>query len=34
MMKTDDKIKRDVEAELRWYPDIDEKDNAVSVEMR
>lgn len=30
-MKTDDEIKRDVEAELRWDPDIDAKDIAVSV---
>ncbi|MDB5962794.1 MAG: Ornithine aminotransferase [Massilia sp.] len=29
-MKTDDEIKRDVEAELRWDPDIDAKDIAVS----
>jgi osmotically-inducible protein OsmY len=31
MMKTDDEIKRDVEAELRWDPDIDATDIAVSV---
>jgi osmotically-inducible protein OsmY len=31
MMKTDDEIRRDVEAELRWDPDIDAKDIAVSV---
>jgi osmotically-inducible protein OsmY len=31
IMKTDDEIKRDVEAELRWDPDIDAKDIAVSV---
>jgi osmotically-inducible protein OsmY len=30
MMKTDDEIKRDVEAELRWDPDIDSADIAVS----
>jgi osmotically-inducible protein OsmY len=30
-MKTDDEIKRDVEAELRWDPDIDAKDIAVNV---
>ncbi|MGZ5198183.1 MAG: BON domain-containing protein [Telluria sp.] len=30
MMKTDDQIKRDVEDELRWDPDIDAKDIAVS----
>lgn len=30
-MKTDDEIKRDVEDELRWDPDIDAKDIAVSV---
>ena len=29
-MKTDDEIKRDVEAELRWDPDIDSTDIAVS----
>lgn len=29
-MKTDDEIKRDVEAELRWDPDVDEADIAVS----
>jgi osmotically-inducible protein OsmY len=29
-MKTDDEIKRDVEAELRWDPDIDATDIAVS----
>jgi osmotically-inducible protein OsmY len=31
MMKTDSDIKRDVEAELRWSPDIDETDVAVKV---
>ena len=30
-MKTDDEIKRDVEAELRWAPDIDSTDISVSV---
>lgn len=29
-MKTDDEIKRDVEAEIRWDPDIDATDIAVS----
>jgi osmotically-inducible protein OsmY len=31
MMKTDDEIKRDVEAELRWDPDIDASNIAVNV---
>jgi osmotically-inducible protein OsmY len=31
MMKTDDEIRKDVEAELRWDPDIDATDIAVSV---
>src|SRR5687767_5185688 len=30
-MKTDIEIKRDVEAELRWVPDVDEADIAVKV---
>jgi osmotically-inducible protein OsmY len=30
-MKSDDEIKRDVEEELRWDPDIDESDVAVAV---
>jgi osmotically-inducible protein OsmY len=30
-MKADDEIKRDVEEELRWDPDIDESDIAVAV---
>jgi osmotically-inducible protein OsmY len=30
-MKSDDEIKKDVEAELRWNPDIDTTDIAVSV---
>jgi osmotically-inducible protein OsmY len=30
-MKTDSEVKRDVEAELRWSPDIDETDVAVKV---
>jgi osmotically-inducible protein OsmY len=30
-MKSDSEIKRDVEAELRWRPDIDERDIAVKV---
>ena len=30
-MKTDDKLKRDVEEELRWDPDLGEADIAVSV---
>ena len=30
-MKTDSEIRRDVEAELQWWPDIDETDIAVKV---
>src|SRR5512146_1627684 len=30
-MKTDSDIKRDVEAELRWSPDIDDTDIAIKV---
>ena len=30
-MKTDSDIKRDVEAELKWSPDLDEKDIAIKV---
>jgi osmotically-inducible protein OsmY len=30
-MKTDDEIKRDVEAELRWSPQINETDIAMKV---
>jgi osmotically-inducible protein OsmY len=30
-MRTDDEIKRDVEEELRWDPDLDEADIAVTV---
>jgi hypothetical protein len=33
-MKSDSDIKRDVEAELRWTPDVDDIDNCVSREAR
>ena len=30
-MKADNEVRRDVEAELRWSPDLDEKDISVNV---